>query len=294
MEGLIVKSWMVAFVAAALWGSAALGVDVLVLSSGLAPIDNAVIAALTAGGHKATIGPQFFEFTGDVDLNTYEVVYFQANNNWASGPMPDSGRASLVEFIDAGGGMVTSEWATYVSTLGNLGELSTAIPGKYLGTAGAATTAYTVQTPDAVLNKGLADSFEFPLDSFSGYETYFGVKCGAKVYYASATSPPGGVIGWNFGIGRVLSFSTCAGELQVQDKDFAKLLSNAMSWAALGGGTPGGYSADCDVSGFLDLFDFLCFTNAFNSQQEYADCDGDGTYSLFDFLCFVNVFNVGC
>jgi choice-of-anchor B domain-containing protein len=52
--------------------------------------------------------------------------------------------------------------------------------------------------------------------------------------------------------------------------------------------------ADCDGSGDLDLFDFLCFTNAFNNQDPYADCDGSGGFDLFDFLCFTNEFNAGC
>ncbi len=52
--------------------------------------------------------------------------------------------------------------------------------------------------------------------------------------------------------------------------------------------------ADCTGDGALDLFDFLCFVNAFNSSDTYADCTGDGAYDLFDFLCFVNAFNAGC
>jgi hypothetical protein len=52
--------------------------------------------------------------------------------------------------------------------------------------------------------------------------------------------------------------------------------------------------SDCDESGTLDLFDFLCFTNAFNAGDAYADCTGDGPLDLFDFLCFVNAFNEGC
>jgi hypothetical protein len=52
--------------------------------------------------------------------------------------------------------------------------------------------------------------------------------------------------------------------------------------------------ADCDGSGSLDLFDFLCFVNAYNNGEPAADCDGDGGLTLFDFLCFVNAFNAGC
>jgi hypothetical protein len=52
--------------------------------------------------------------------------------------------------------------------------------------------------------------------------------------------------------------------------------------------------ADFDGSGSLDLFDFLAFTNAFNTGDKVADCAPDGVLDLFDFLCFVNAFNLGC
>jgi hypothetical protein len=51
---------------------------------------------------------------------------------------------------------------------------------------------------------------------------------------------------------------------------------------------------DCDGSGTLDLFDFLCFVNLFNAGDSTADCDQNQTLDLFDFLCFVNAFNAGC
>ncbi|MFG0285972.1 MAG: S8 family serine peptidase [Phycisphaerales bacterium JB039] len=55
-----------------------------------------------------------------------------------------------------------------------------------------------------------------------------------------------------------------------------------------------GCYADCDESGALDFFDFLCFKNAFGSGDLYADCDGTGTLDFFDFLCFQNAFGAGC
>ncbi|MFG0284502.1 MAG: GC-type dockerin domain-anchored protein [Phycisphaerales bacterium JB039] len=52
--------------------------------------------------------------------------------------------------------------------------------------------------------------------------------------------------------------------------------------------------ADCDESGSLDLFDFLCFQNQFGAGDPAADCDGSGVLDLFDFLCFQNEFAAGC
>jgi hypothetical protein len=59
--------------------------------------------------------------------------------------------------------------------------------------------------------------------------------------------------------------------------------------------------ADCDQStgaGVLDIFDFLCFQNAFVNSDPYAcDCDvttGPLVCDIFDFLCFQNAFVGGC
>ena len=53
--------------------------------------------------------------------------------------------------------------------------------------------------------------------------------------------------------------------------------------------------ADCDQSGVLDIFDFLCFQNSFVLSEPYAcDCDPDPVCDIFDFLCFQNAFVAGC
>ena len=53
--------------------------------------------------------------------------------------------------------------------------------------------------------------------------------------------------------------------------------------------------ADCDRSGALDIFDFLCFQNSFVLGEPYAcDCDPDPVCDIFDFLCFQSAFVAGC
>ncbi len=52
--------------------------------------------------------------------------------------------------------------------------------------------------------------------------------------------------------------------------------------------------ADCDLSGGLDFFDFLCFQNLFAAGDPLADCDESGGLDFFDFLCFQNAFAAGC
>jgi len=51
---------------------------------------------------------------------------------------------------------------------------------------------------------------------------------------------------------------------------------------------------DCDGSGSLDIFDFLCFQDAFTTMGPYADCDGNASFDVFDFLCFQDAFVAGC
>jgi len=57
---------------------------------------------------------------------------------------------------------------------------------------------------------------------------------------------------------------------------------------------PSSCYSDCDATGVLDFWDFLCFQNAFAVGDPYADCDGDGDSTFFDFLCFQNEFIAGC
>jgi len=52
--------------------------------------------------------------------------------------------------------------------------------------------------------------------------------------------------------------------------------------------------ADCDGNTLLDIFDFLCFQDAFVQMTPYADCTGEGTFDIFDFLCFQDAFVTGC
>ncbi|MCH8271290.1 MAG: hypothetical protein IH985_08805 [Planctomycetes bacterium] len=79
------------------------------------------------------------------------------------------------------------------------------------------------------------------------------------------------------------------------------------TWGSLGGPNAGGADvflaryeidscyADCDQSGMLDIFDFLCFQNSFVLGEPYAcDCDPDPACDIFDFLCFQNAFVAGC
>ncbi|MCA9278513.1 MAG: S8 family serine peptidase [Phycisphaeraceae bacterium] len=52
--------------------------------------------------------------------------------------------------------------------------------------------------------------------------------------------------------------------------------------------------ADCDGSGALNVFDYICFGNAYAANDPYADCDGSGSLNVFDYICFGNAYAAGC
>jgi hypothetical protein len=57
---------------------------------------------------------------------------------------------------------------------------------------------------------------------------------------------------------------------------------------------PASCYADCTGDSTLDIFDFLCFQDAFTTMDPYADCDGSGVLDVFDFLCFQDAYVTGC
>ncbi|MFI4917282.1 MAG: GC-type dockerin domain-anchored protein [Phycisphaerales bacterium JB060] len=65
-------------------------------------------------------------------------------------------------------------------------------------------------------------------------------------------------------------------------------------WEIAGDCGGGGCRVDLDGDGELTLFDFLTFSNLFDSGDLTADFDGDGSLTLFDFLTFSNEFDAGC
>ncbi|MCA9278964.1 MAG: hypothetical protein H6815_13385 [Phycisphaeraceae bacterium] len=51
---------------------------------------------------------------------------------------------------------------------------------------------------------------------------------------------------------------------------------------------------DCDANGTLNVFDYICFGNAYSIGHTYADCDNNGTLNVFDYICFGNAYANGC
>jgi hypothetical protein len=164
----------------------------------------------------------------------YDVVLLMLNYNYFSGDMPVAGQMALHDFVSSGHGLVTTEWTVWMqATYGELSILADAIPvvpSSAYRTAQSIT--YTSLTDDAILNAGLDPAFTFMADSIAGSETSFAATDGATMFYGSDYSDgAGGVIGWGFGAGRVISFSTICGQMELGDGNYSQLLSNAITWS---------------------------------------------------------------
>lgn len=207
--------------------------NVYVMGSGNSTNDTLISNALTNAGHSVTIGQQYKYFDGSESLTGYEAVVLLNSYNWGS-DMPLTGQNSILNFVTDGGGLVTGEW--FIWSRGAWGlfsslEVLSPVAATYAYLFPSPIT-YTQVTPDPILNDGVASPFTFTADNISGTETYFVAKSGATVYYSSATYSPNGLIGWDYDLGRVISFSTVIGNTEMGNVDYRNLFVNAVEWSA--------------------------------------------------------------
>lgn len=156
--------------------------------------------------------------------------------------------------------MITGEWVTFWATRGTFGRfrtLASVLPATtpfYAYNDQSAIT-YSVVEPNSVMNANVSSPFTFQADSIIyGTETQLLPKPGATVFYDSDNLGIG-VLGWDYGYGRVISFSTMIGISELSSSDYRQLLSNAIRWSARGvctGTIPGDVNDDCKV----DFADF--------------------------------------
>jgi hypothetical protein len=210
--------------------------NVLLLSTGVTANDTAVVNLLDADGHTVTVSSTpYYDYTGSPSLSSYSAVILLQNNNGDGDPIPAAGQTALLNYVNGGGGLLTGEWTVWNNAaLGYntiLAPLLPVIPSSAYNYNSPIT--YSQATANSVLNNGLPSSFTFTGYDNGGTETYFQPKNGATVYYGSSYggTPPGdGVIGWNYGSGRVLSLSTLAGPSELSDPNYGTLFSNAVTF----------------------------------------------------------------
>lgn len=203
---------------------------VLLLSSSVMAIDQAVVDRLEQYGLVAVVGPTYDGFDGTTSLIPYDVVYVQANANWGVGDMPLDGQEQLLEWVQAGGGMLTGEWTTWKAGGSQFTILRDALPARATnGYTATATVTYSQSELDPLVHDGLPSTFTFEADSFGGTEVALDPKDGATTFFESAALAAG-VIGWDVELGRVASLSTTAGPLELSDEGYGRMFLNLIRW----------------------------------------------------------------
>ncbi len=203
---------------------------VLILSSGDTELDGTLTQALMSYGHVVTVGVPYTQFDGTVDLSPYDAVYLQANQNWGAGDMPVAGQRQLINWVNCGGGLVTTEWTTWKIGSGSFQLIDAIFPAARTTAYSYVTTeTYVKATPDDTINTGLPDSFTFTTTDYGGTESQLTPRPGAATYYTSMMMAAG-LLGWSYNLGRVASFSTTVGTNEAADANFMRLLANTLDW----------------------------------------------------------------
>lgn len=65
-------------------------------------------------------------------------------------------------------------------------------------------------------------------------------------------------------------------------------------WNGFTIGVIDGCYADCDSNGTLNIFDYICFGNAYSASDEYANCDNNCDFNIFDYICFGAAYADAC
>jgi len=215
--------------------------SIYVMSSGNAVHDATVVSAINALGNSAIVGVEYWEFDGTVSLTGYDAVFLQANYNWTAGAMNAAGQTQLVNFVNDGGGLLTSEWVLWLTSGGGHFQILNSVfpsvaTGSYNGD-----TLHTFQQVDAdpTINSGLPALFDVDGDNVAGGETNTpSVKTGAKIFYATIRQGNFvGLSGWDAGQGRVAQFSQTVSERFVGHPFGFRLLGNVIEWVSRDAGT---------------------------------------------------------
>ena len=279
---------------------AANAAHVLIVSAGSAVTDAALVDALVAQGHTASIGPAYWQFDTNFDLTGFDVVYIQGNGNWTQSDMPLDAQAMILDFAQAGGGIVFSEWIVWmVQARGVMQVLAASmpiIPSTTFRTT--ATLTMTENTNDPFVSAGLPTDFTMPLSSFSGTETFLEPKENAIVFYDSdwvvGEQTGGAVIGWDICGGRVVNFSTTNGINQINDPNFQILLGNLMTWVSR---SEKDVLCSADIAppcGSLNFSDISMFLSRYSAQDERADLNDDTNFNFLDVSLYLNAYSNGC
>ncbi|MBO6513623.1 MAG: hypothetical protein JJ974_06650 [Phycisphaerales bacterium] len=279
---------------------AASAANVLIVSAGSDTTNTALKSALENQGHTATIGPTYWEFDTNFDLTGFDVIYIQGNGNWTQSDMPLDAQSMILDFAQDGAGVVFSEWVIWMVQARSVFQVLAAAMPVEPTTAfrSTATVTFTENINDPFVSDGLPTSFNMPLSSFSGTETFLTPKENATVFYdsdwVSGGQTSGAVVGWDICGGRVVNFSTVNGINQINDPNFQILLSNLMTWVSRSEKDVVCFADIAVPCGVLDFFDISQYLSRFAAQDERADLNDDNNFDFFDISIYISGYTNGC
>lgn len=194
-------------------------------------VNSALQTTLTAQGFNVTMGVRANLFDGSISLAGYDAVLMTCSLFSPFAVPTAAGQQQLVDFVNAGGGLVTTEIVHYMhSSFNNFGTLFPILPATYGGWSGYSTTTFNRITSDPTMDAGIPASFAIP-NSLGDYEYSLSPKPGATAFYSSSNTGGAGVVGWDAGAGRVASLSHNFGNTGVlTDPNYAQLLGNSVRW----------------------------------------------------------------
>jgi hypothetical protein len=233
--------WVATLLSLSLWVTSADCVfaqaNVLIFSSGDPQKDVALQSLLEAYGHKVIVGEEYPSYVGG-GLKGIDVVVLQANPERLGDDMPLSGQDELLSFVEKGGGLITNDLGVWKGRSGQeFSALRNALPiaEAMEPDRSNATVKYTQSTLDATLNAGLPGSFSLSTQEITGSEMIYVPRPGATVFFEcdeDQSGAGGGVIGWQYGAGRVLTLPTLLVESSRDKADFSMLVNNSVRWSA--------------------------------------------------------------
>lgn len=186
--------------------------------------DPTFLNILTAEGYTVT-NVQNYNYNGtNPSLNNYKAVVLSGGN--ASGyNMPVNGQTALLNFVQNGGGFISTEWSTYEIYYGRYAQMLDLFPIRSTNTYSNSQTLTKIGT-HAITN-GLPNSFALP---YSGY-TNSTLQSGTQIL--SGTSSPIAAAVKDVGSGRVVQYGFTGYSASYDpfvDANVKQLFINSLDW----------------------------------------------------------------
>ncbi len=232
-------------------GSPAWAEKILFIGDGDSAVASAVSSLLTSAGNQVTVGPSVTSFTG-AGLAGYNAVVMAPGETPlpindvlpVGAEMPMSGQQALVNFVAAGGGLVTggdmmSDFNVGVFSYKTLEPIMPFVPSP--GATNNTSITFGVQTSNPIIDAHLPQNFTFSANNNGNSnltEEYYEPNPNAKSFFTTNqwsptfgnAAPSSGAVGWTYGLGNVFSISSPIDTTTLGNLNFAQLVSNAVNW----------------------------------------------------------------